>query len=116
MRPRNTKHGSVILDKQRNRPELIANIERASVLIEKATEQLRIFINSELATGDALLEVASHDENAEKVARYRLLARLAYDTVTRLLPRTNVPEKESKRFRKQLGELRLKLESLGERF
>ena len=101
---------------QRNRPDVAANIERASALLEIMTEHLRTFLSSELASGHALASRALEAGNAKNAAHYRALARQAYDTVTRFLSRTPVPEQESKQFKTELEKLKGQLRELGERF
>jgi len=74
------------------------------------------FLNVEADTGLMFAEIARESDNAEKTARNRANARLAYDTLLRFIGRVSMTDAEAQSLQEKMGKLKLELQTLGESF
>lgn len=74
------------------------------------------FLNVELDTGLLFAEIAAGSNNAEKTARNRANARIAYDTVLRFIGSVSMTDAESESLGLKMATLKRDLQALGESF
>jgi len=82
----------------------------------KTSMAMAQFLAAELETADTLTHTADMLRNSTEKARCIAIARKAYDTALRFLPRATLAESESERFQELLDSLRSRLEALEECF
>ena len=91
--------------------------ERTSSLLETSARTGRDFVWTELSTGREFVRLATRSPNSRAQVRRTNAARVAYDTVHRILDRhVALPEQDLKRIRTDLKEFKRELEKLGEKF
>jgi hypothetical protein len=74
------------------------------------------FLKTEVNTGLTFANIAHDSVNAEKSARNRAHARLAYDTVLRFIGRVSLTYAEAEHLAVKMDQLKHGLEELGELF
>lgn len=72
------------------------------------------FLYAEVLTGLTTAKIALTTKSTEKKERNRAMARRAYDTVLRFVPKTYVTDSEAADLREKLEQLKADLRALGE--
>lgn len=101
---------------QQLRPDIRATFTRAASARLKATEELRVLLQSELRIGVMLAQQSMQAKDKSKAKRLTGMARQAYESILRLTLRMNLSgEGQSPQFKKDLDTLKSTLRNLGER-